>query len=102
MQRVRFISLLVSAVLLQAGELAAEPVTVRHAEGTSRGFLVLRTIEDKTIAAGDLIQVLRGNRLVAQLIFHFKDGSVDDETTGERPHRTLVGRPPDDLALSRC
>jgi hypothetical protein len=38
-------------------------------------------MEGKTIAAGDLIQVVRGDRLVSNLSFHFKDGSVDDETT---------------------
>jgi len=45
------------------------------------GFLVLRTIEGKILATGDLNQVVQGDRLVANLIFHFKDGSVDDETT---------------------
>jgi hypothetical protein len=50
-------------------------------EGTVHGFLVLRTMEGKTLATGDLIQVVQGDRLVSNLIFHFKDGSVDDETT---------------------
>ena len=72
---------LVSAALLQSGTLLAEPVAVRHMEGTVRGFLVLRTREGKTLAAGDLIQIVQGNRLVSSLIFHFKDGSLDDETT---------------------
>ena len=44
------------------------------------GFLVLRTMEGKTLAAGDLIQVIRGDRVVSHLVFRFKDGSVDDET----------------------
>src|SRR5438552_2876460 len=38
-------------------------------------------MEGETIAAGDLLQVVQGDRLVSNLIFHFKDGSVDDETT---------------------
>jgi hypothetical protein len=84
-QRVRSWSLtglLVSVLaLLQPGALLAEPIAVRHMEGTVRGFLVLRTMEGKTLAAGDLIQVVQGDRLVSTLIFHFKDGSVDDETT---------------------
>lgn len=45
------------------------------------GFLVLRTLEGKTLASGDLIQVIRGDRLVSNLVFHFRDGSVDDETS---------------------
>ncbi len=54
---------------------------MRHTEGTVHGFLVLRTMEGKTLATGDLIQVVQGDRLVSSLIFHFKDGSLDDETT---------------------
>jgi hypothetical protein len=73
--------LLVSAVLLKPDGLPAEPVAVRHIEGTTHGFLVLRSMEGKTLASGDLIQVVQGDRLVANLIFHFKDGSLDDETT---------------------
>ena len=41
-------------------------------EGTVHGFLVVRTMEGKTIAAGDLIQVVEGDRLVSNLSFHFK------------------------------
>jgi hypothetical protein len=75
------IGLLVIAALLQPGALLAEPVAVRHMEGTVRGFLVVRTMEGKTLAAGDLSQVVQGDRLVSRLVFHFKDGSVDDDTT---------------------
>jgi hypothetical protein len=83
-QRIRswsLTALLLSAVLLQPAAVQAESVPVRHIEGTVHGFLVLRTMDGKTIAAGDLIQVVRGDRLVSNLTFHFKDGSVDDETT---------------------
>lgn len=73
-------ALLAGAALLQPGALPGEQVAVRHPEGTARGFLVLRTLAGKTLAAGDLIQVSQGNRIVSNLIFHFKDGSVDDET----------------------
>lgn len=76
-----FTSLLVVAILLQPDLLPAEPVTVRFKEGSVHGFLVLRTMEGKTLAAGDLIQVIRGDRVVSRLVFRFKDGSVDDETT---------------------
>ncbi len=45
------------------------------------GFLVLKTLEGTTLAAGDLVQVAHGNRVTARLTYHFRDGSVDDETT---------------------
>jgi hypothetical protein len=73
--------LLVSATLLQAGMLRAEAIAVRHIEGSIHGFLVLRNAEGKAIASGDLTQVVLGNRLESKLIFRFKDGSVDEETT---------------------
>jgi hypothetical protein len=85
-QRVRSRSLtgllfIVSAALLQPDALLAEPVAVRHMEGTVHGFLILRTMDGKTLAAGDLVQTVQGERLVSNLVFRFKDGSVDDETT---------------------
>jgi hypothetical protein len=59
----------------------AEPIPVRHVEGTEHGFLVLRTKEGRRLAVGDLYQVVRGDTVTSRLLFHFKDGSVDDETT---------------------
>jgi hypothetical protein len=54
---------------------------VRNPEGTGQGFLVLRAPQGETIATGDLTQTIRSGRIVAHLVFHFKDGSVDDEVT---------------------
>jgi hypothetical protein len=59
----------------------AEPVSVHHPEGTLHGFLALTTEQGQVLANGDLIQVVRGDRVTAHLTFHFKDGSIDDETT---------------------
>jgi len=86
------IGLLVSAALLQPPALEAQTVPVRYMEGTVHGFLVLRTQQGKALAAGDLIQVVRGDRLISQLTFHFKDGSVDDEVTvfSQRDHFRLL------------
>jgi hypothetical protein len=61
--------------------LPAESVPVRHVEGTLHGFLVLRSQEGHVLAVGDLVQIVRGNRITSHLLFRFKDGSVDDETT---------------------
>ena len=58
----------------------AEPVAVRYAEGLVHGFLALRTLDGTLLANGDLIQVAHGGRVTSQLTFHFKDGSVSDET----------------------
>lgn len=68
------------AGLLVTGPLPAEPVAVRHAEGLVRGFLVLRSHDGAFLASGDLIQTSRGDRVTSRLVFHFKDGSIQDET----------------------
>jgi hypothetical protein len=41
---------------------------------------VLRDKDGKTLAEGDLTQTVKEDRVVSNLIFHFKDGSLDDET----------------------
>lgn len=61
--------------------LSADPVTVRYAEGEVHGFLTLRTLDGALIAGGDLIQANHGGRVTSELAFHFKDGSLQDETT---------------------
>jgi hypothetical protein len=69
------------AILLQPGRLSAESIPVRYPEGTTHGFLALRSLEGKLLASGDLTEVIHGNQMVAHLVFRFKDGSLDDETT---------------------
>jgi hypothetical protein len=78
--RCRSLINLLMVVLLQSGPLPAEPVPVRYREGSVHGFLAIRTLDGKILAAGDLTQTVRGNRVVSRLVFRFKDGSVDDET----------------------
>jgi hypothetical protein len=60
--------------------MSAEQVRVRHKEGLVHGFLALRTLQGETIADGDLIQNVHGDRVTSRLVFHFKDGSIHDET----------------------
>jgi hypothetical protein len=71
--------LILAAVLLQPGLLAAAQVPVRFAEGVSHGFLQLCTADGALIASGDLLQVVRGGRVEKRMVFHFKDGSVFEE-----------------------
>jgi hypothetical protein len=80
------------AILIQPCSITAEPVAVKYTEGSVHGFLALRTQEGKILAAGDLIQTIHGERVVSRLVFHFKDGSIDDETTvfTQRGHFRLI------------
>jgi hypothetical protein len=74
------ILLLASVALLQPDATLAQPVAVRFPEGLTHGFLVLQTLDGNTIADGDLTQVAKGARVTDRLTFHFKDGSLYDET----------------------
>ena len=82
--------LVASAILLQPGAMLAAPIAVRHAEGLVHGFLVLRTLAGDTLADGDLIQVARGDRVTNRLVFHFRDGSVHDETAVYSQRRNFL------------
>jgi hypothetical protein len=82
------VPLLFVAALFGVGALQAESVAVRHAEGLVRGFLVLRSLDNGAIIAnGDLIQFSRGDCVTSRLVFHFKDGSLQDETAVFSEHR---------------
>jgi hypothetical protein len=61
--------------------LHAEPIPVRHPQGSAHGFLVLKTVEGVPIATGDVTQMVHGGRVTSRVLFHFRDGSLDDETT---------------------
>jgi hypothetical protein len=61
--------------------MSASPVAVRYKEGLIHGFLVLSALDGNPIAEGDLTQIVRGDRVTSQLVFHFKDGSRQEETT---------------------
>jgi hypothetical protein len=73
------LSIPIAAVL--AASLPAQPVAVRQTEGLVRGFLVLRNQDGTTVGDGDSLQTTRRGQIVERLTVHFKDGSLQDETT---------------------
>jgi len=76
------------AVLLTVSSLEGQ-VPVRHAEGLVHGFLVVRTMEGDVIAHGDLTQNAHGGGVTSRLVFHFKDGSLQDETVVYSQRKTF-------------
>jgi len=69
-------------VIIQASGLTAEQIPVRHIEGVTLGFLVLRTPDGEALAYGDWKQVVKPDGLVVgDLQFQFKDGSFYEEIT---------------------
>lgn len=59
----------------------ASNIAVHYKEGLTHGFLVLSTLDGTPIAEGDLAEVVRGTQVTIHLVYHFKDGSLQDETT---------------------
>jgi hypothetical protein len=57
----------------------AAPIKVRLPEGNVRGFLVLRTMDGRAIAHGELVQHLVGGLVESRLTLNFADGSLWDE-----------------------
>ncbi len=75
-----FLVVIVYSFLLAPISTFADLIPVRYPEGVTHGFLVLQDLDGKAIADGDLIQVTRGIRVTDHMTFHFKDGSLYDET----------------------
>ncbi len=71
------------------GRSDAAVVTVRYAEGVTHGFLTLRSQAGELLAEGDLLQVVRPEGVDSRLVFHFRDGSLHDETVVFSQHRVF-------------
>jgi hypothetical protein len=69
------------AAVCQTSAVSAGSFGVRYVEGQIRAFLTLRTLDGALIADGDLTQASHGGAVTSRLVFHFKDGSLQDETT---------------------
>src|ERR1051326_2773771 len=69
-------------VIIQASGSTAEQIPVRHIEGVTLGFLVLRNTDGEPLAYGDWKQLVKPDGLVVgDLRFQFKDGSLYEEIT---------------------
>jgi hypothetical protein len=82
----------VFSALLWCCPLEAGPVSVRFTEGVAHAFPVLRSQHGDKLARGDLVQVIRGDRVESRLVFRFGDGSVHEEIVvfSQRDVFTLV------------
>jgi hypothetical protein len=66
------------------------PVPVRFLEGSTHGFLVLRSDSGEMLAQGESIQNVQGDRVDSRLVFRFKDGSLHDETVSFSQQRVFT------------
>lgn len=59
----------------------AEPVPARLKQGVGHIFLLIRDESGKILAEGESLQTVKGYTVSTHTTFHFRDGSIDDETT---------------------
>jgi hypothetical protein len=78
---IRIGSAIALLVVLTTAWADAEPIGVRFGQGSSHGFHALETLDGKLIATGESTQTVHGDRVIARLIFRFRDGSIDDDLT---------------------
>jgi hypothetical protein len=88
-QRLQSCSLLATLVCAFLPSAHADPIPVRHPQGTLHGFLELRSDDGRIVASGDIIQIVHGDQITSETLFKFKVGSVDDETTVYTQHHTF-------------
>jgi hypothetical protein len=67
----------------------AEPIAVRQTQGATRGWLLMRSEDGKIIASGELSQVAHGEHITTRLVYRFRDGSIDEDTTTYIQHETF-------------
>ena len=92
LSRTSYIAALLVAASLRADTPKPQPTPVVYPEGLVHGYLALRTLTGETLAAGDLLQRARGDRVTSRLVFHFKDGSLhqEDAVFSQRDHFRLL------------
>jgi len=69
--------------------LSAEPIAVRQSQGLTRGFLIMHSLDGKVLGTGELIQTAHGEHLTTRVVFHLRDGSIDEDTASFIQHGTL-------------
>src|ERR1700722_15019985 len=76
-----FATLVAMAVLASSGSLQAQALKLRDKGGFEHGLLILRAPAGAILASGEITQVPNKRQITLRVVFHFSDGSIDDETT---------------------
>jgi hypothetical protein len=83
------VGLVAMAMLVQPGSAHGQALNVRHKVGSMHGFLVLRNA-GAILASGEITQVAHGDEIKLRVVFRFRDGSIDDETTVYSQRRSFL------------
>ena len=77
----RIAAIVAATALLRTAVALADPIPVRHVEGTNHGLLALRATDGRLLASGEQTQTVHGSRITLHLVFRFNDGSLSEEQT---------------------
>jgi hypothetical protein len=69
------------ASLMFVRSLAGAQIAVKHPVGALHGFLTIRSQAGSILGYGELSEFATGDLVTSHLVYHFFDGSLDDETT---------------------
>jgi hypothetical protein len=84
-----FAGALVMALLGTSYSTQGQELKLRHRAGSEHGFLTLRDPAGAILASGEITQVPFRHRITLRVVFHFSDGSIDDETTVYSQEETI-------------
>ncbi len=85
MGRSKFVAVVFWAMAIMVGTAgSAEEISVKHAQGPMQRVMVAHAEDGKVLANGEFTQVVQGDEVTMRLLYHFADGSIDDETTTYR------------------
>ena len=91
-----FAGVLAMALLGTSHSTQGQELKLRYRAGSEHGFLILRDPTGAILASGEITQVPFRHRITLHVVFHFRDGSIDDETTlysqGEETLRLISDR----------
>jgi hypothetical protein len=91
-----FTGLVAMALLGSSCTMQGQTLKLKYRTASEHGFFVLRDPAGAIIASGEATQVPSKHRIALHVVFHFRDGSIDDETTlysqGEETLRLISDR----------
>jgi hypothetical protein len=76
-----FAGLLAMALLGTSYSTQGQELKLRYRTASEHGFVILRDAAGAILASGEVTQVPSKHRIALHVVFHFRDGSIDDETT---------------------
>ncbi len=76
-----FAGLVAMALLGSSCTTQGQALKLRYKTAYEHGFVILRDPAGAILASGEMTQVPSKHQIALHVVFHFRDGSIDDETT---------------------